>query len=420
MYKVTRLENGLTIATAEMPHMASVSLGIWVGIGSRYEPERISGISHFIEHLLFKGTKKRSAKQISQDVEGIGGYLNAFTSEENTCFYSKARHDCFDELLDVLTDMLLNSTFVPVEIGKERDVIKEELAMYMDQPQQYVHELLNATMWPDQPLGRSITGTEKNLNYIRRKHLVDFQRTNYIAPASLIAAAGRLNHNQVVKAVKRYTKSWPNGKRAQFTPAIENQTKPNIHLFTKKTEQTQLALGVRTCPRHDERRFGLRLLNAILGENMSSRLFQTIREDEGIAYSVYSSNSFFDDTGDLVISAGLDEDNLERTLKIIVREMKKLRAQPVSKSELRRACDYVIGQLELSLENSENQMMWVGEHMLGYGKIFEPDKVKARLGKVTASDIRNAANEFFVPNRLNLALISPMKSANGFEKILAA
>ena len=209
MYQVTRLDNGLTVATAEMPHMASVSLGIWVGIGSRYEAERINGISHFIEHLLFKGTKKRSAKQISQDVEGIGGYLNAFTSEENTCFYSKARHDCFDELLDVLVDMLLNSTFQTVEIGKERDVIKEELAMYLDQPQQYVHELLNALMWPNQPLGRSITGTEKNLDYIRRKHLVDFQHTNYIAPATLVTAAGRLKHEQVVKAINATAKHGP-------------------------------------------------------------------------------------------------------------------------------------------------------------------------------------------------------------------
>jgi predicted Zn-dependent peptidase len=289
----------------------------------------------------------------------------------------------------------------------------------MDQPQQYVHELLNAIMWPNQPLGRSITGTEKNLDYIRRKHLVDFQKNNYIAPATLVAAAGQLKHSHVVKAVKGYTKAWPTGKRAQFTPALETQIKPNIRLFTKKTEQTQVALGIRTCPRHDERRFALRLLNAILGENMSSRLFQTIREDEGIAYSVYSSNSFFEDTGDLVVSAGLDEDNLERTLKIIMREMKKLREQPVPKSELRRACDYVIGQLELSLENSESQMMWVGEHMLGYGKIFNPDMIKARLNKVTISDIRRAAQDFLVSNRLNLALISPMKSANGLTKLLS-
>jgi predicted Zn-dependent peptidase len=418
MYQITRLDNGLTVATANMPHMASVSLGIWVAIGSRYEPERVSGISHFIEHMVFKGTKRRSAKEISQAVEGIGGYLNAFTSEENTCFYSKARHDCFDELLDVLADMLLNSTFDTVEIGKERDVIKEELAMYMDQPQQYVHELLNETMWPDQPLGRSITGTEKNLDYIRRKHLVEFEQTNYIAPATLITAAGRLDHGKIVKSVKRVTKHWPTGKKAEFSPAIERQTKPNIRLFTKKTEQTQIALGLRTCPRHDERRFALRLLNAILGENMSSRLFQTIREDAGIAYSIYSSNSFFDDTGDLVVSAGLDEDNLQRTLKIIVREMKNLRNKPVPKSELRRACDYVTGQLDLSLENTENQMMWVGEHMLGYGKISKANEVKSRLSKVTTADIQQMAQQFFVPNRLNLALVSPLKSSRGLDKLL--
>ena len=168
MYQVTRLENGLTVATAEMPHMASVSLGIWVAVGGRCEPEAVSGISHFIEHLLFKGTRRRSAREISQAVEGIGGYLNAFTSEEHTCFYARARHDRFDELLDVLADMFLHSTFDPAEIAKEREVIKEELAMYLDQPQQYVQELLNATLWPGQPLGRSITGTEKTLDAISR------------------------------------------------------------------------------------------------------------------------------------------------------------------------------------------------------------------------------------------------------------
>src|SRR5580704_14396009 len=178
MYKVTRLENGLTVATAEMPHMASVSLGIWIGVGGRYEPEPLSGVSHFIEHLLFKGTKRRSAREISQAVEGIGGYLNAFTSEEHTCFYSRARHDRFEELFDVLTDMFLHSTFDPAEIAKEREVIKEELAMYLDQPQQYVQELLNATLWPGQPLGRSITGTKKTLDAITRDALLDYQRKN--------------------------------------------------------------------------------------------------------------------------------------------------------------------------------------------------------------------------------------------------
>src|SRR5438034_9186250 len=198
MYHISRLKNGLTIATAEMPQMASVSLGIWVGVGGRYEPAHLNGVSHFIEHMLFKGTKRRSAKEISQAVEGIGGYLNAFTGDESTCFYSKARHDRFGELLDVLADMFLNSTFDPAEIEKERAVIKEELAMYLDQPQHHVQELLNATLWPDQPLGRPLTGTDKTLNAMTRADLVRFQQSNYVTGTTVISAAGNLKHPQVV------------------------------------------------------------------------------------------------------------------------------------------------------------------------------------------------------------------------------
>jgi predicted Zn-dependent peptidase len=419
MYRATRLENGVTVATAEMPHSPSVSLGIWVGVGGRYEPERWSGVSHFIEHLLFKGTKRRSAREISQAVEGIGGYLNAFTSEEHTCFYAKARHDQFGRLLDVLTDMFLHSTFDPVEIDKEREVIKEELAMYMDQPQQYVQELLNATMWPDQPLGRSITGTEKTLDGLAREQLMAYQKQNYVAPAVLLAAGGRITHRQAVAAAAKYARKFARGARPHFTPAISTQTKPALRLLRKKTEQTQITLGLRACSRHDERRFALRLLNAVLGENMSSRLFQTVREEHGLAYSIYSASSFFDDAGDLVIAAGLDTDNTEKTLKLILREMKRLTAQLVPAAELRRARDYLLGQLDLSLENSENQMMWAGEQWLGYGAIGHPDEFKKRLGAVRAGQVRAVARDFFRPERFNLALISPLKSAAGLEKLLA-
>jgi predicted Zn-dependent peptidase len=420
MYKVSRLENGLTVATAEMPHMASVSLGLWVAVGGRFEREQTSGISHFIEHLLFKGTKRRSAKDISQAVEGLGGYLNAFTGEENTCFFSKARHDCFDDLLEVLVDMFLNSVFDPAEIKKEREVIKEELAMYIDQPAQYVQELLNVTMWPGQPLGRCITGTEKTLDAITRLHLVEHLKQNYVAPATLVAAAGRLTHQQVVKAVTNYARRFGNGQRPRFAPAVTAQTSPAVRLCTRKTEQTQVALGIRACSRHDRRRFALRLLNAVLGENMSSRLFQTVREDKGLAYSIYSGNSFFDDVGDLVVSAGLDLGNLEKTMKIVMREMKRLTVEQVPAAELRRACDYVIGQLDLSLENSENQMMWVGENLLGYGKIFSPDQVKKRLSEVQPQDVRVVAQEFFRPDRLNLALVSPLKNSSRLGSLLKA
>jgi predicted Zn-dependent peptidase len=415
MYSVTQLNNGLTIATAELPHMASVSLGFWVGAGSRGEPAAINGVCHFIEHLLFKGTKQRSAKEISQAVEGIGGYLNAFTSEEMTCFHARAGADRFDEVLDVLADMFLQSRFAPVDIGKERAVIKEEVAMYLDQPQHHVQELLNATLWPDQPLGRPITGTNESLDAMQREHLVNYLGDHYVSGSTLIAAAGKVKHRQVVKAVSRYAKSFKAGKRPRFAPARNQQNAPRIRLFTRKTEQTQLALGIRTCSRHDPRRYALRVLNTILGENMSSRLFQVVREDHGLAYSIYSAPSFFDDAGDLVISAGLDTDNLTRTLRLIFRELRRLTETPPGAAELRRARDYIIGQMDLGLESTDNQMNWIGEQWLGYGKILPPGEVKRRVRSVSAGEIRAIARDFFQPDRLNLALVSPLKSAKGLS-----
>ena len=418
MYQITRLENGLTIATAEMPHMASISLGLWTWVGGRYEPPQLNGVSHFIEHLLFKGTQRRSAREISQAVEGIGGYLNAFTGEENTCYYSKARHDRFNELLDVLTDMFLNPTFAPAEVEKERGVIKEEWAMYQDQPQQYVQELLNQTQWPDQPLGRPLTGTEETLDRISRTALTTFHGAHYVAAGTLVAAAGNLSNQNVVERVALIAGRFTQGTRARFVPAFVDQKGPQVRLATKATEQTQIALGARTCSRHDERRFALRLLNTILGENMSSRLFQIVREDHGLAYSIYSSLSFFDDVGDLVVSAGLETENLRRVLALILRELQRLREQLPTAAELRRARDYVLGQIDLSLENTESQMMWLGEQLLGYGRVFPPAEIKQRLAEVTPAQVRAVARDFFRPERLNLALVSPLKSDRGLARLL--
>jgi predicted Zn-dependent peptidase len=418
MYRITKLENGITVATAEMPHMASVSLGLWVGVGSRYEPPEVNGVCHFIEHLLFKGTKKRSAKEISQAVEGVGGYLNAFTSEEMTCFHARAGADRFEELLDVLTDMLLNSRFTPVDIAKERDVIKEEVAMYLDQPQHQVQELLNAALWPEQPLGRPITGTHRSLDAIRREELVGYLRDHYVSGSVAIVAAGNIKLQQIIRSVRRFAPQFRKGARSRFVPAAERQTEPRTVLFTKKTEQTQLALGIRTCSRHDPRRYAVRLLNTILGENMSSRLFQIIREDRGLAYSIYSTPSFFQDTGDLVISAGLDTGNLQKTLQLILRELRRFRDTLTGIAELRRARDYVIGQIDLGLESTDNQMTWIGEQYLGYGKIIHPEEIKRRLLNVSAAEIRSAARDFFRPERLNLALVSPLKSARHLKRLL--
>jgi predicted Zn-dependent peptidase len=419
MHRLSHHSSGLTLATAEMPHMSSVSLGIWVGVGGRYEPAHLCGVSHFIEHMLFKGTKRRSARDISQDVEGIGGYLNAFTTEENTCFYTKASGDRLGHLWDVLADMFLNSTFDPAELEKERNVIKEEYAMYLDQPHHHVQELLNETLWPDQPLGRPLTGTPETLNRLSRTEMVNYMRQNYVTKTTLIAAAGNLTHRKLTQLLDKVARKFPQANRRSFQPVSVEQKSPRLRLHTKEVEQTQLAMAIRTCSRHDERRYALRLLNVMLGENMSSRLFQTIREDNGLAYSICSSLSVFDDVGILNISAGLDTDKLEKTLKLIMSELAVLTNQLPSVGELRRARDYIFGQLDLSLENTENQMTWLGEQYLGYGKIVSPDEVKRNLAEISPRDIRNVAREFFRPERICLALVSPLKQANALEPVLS-
>jgi predicted Zn-dependent peptidase len=418
VYHLTRLPDGPTIATAEMPHMASVAVGLWVGVGGRYEPADHSGVAHFIEHLLFKGTERRSAKQISESVEGIGGYINAFTTEEVTCFHARAHYKRFSELLDVLCDMFLASRFSPADISRERGVIKEEIAMYRDQPQQLVHELLHESLWPNQPLGRPLTGTEESLDRVRRPEMLAFFKANYVASNTLLVVAGPRSHREVCREFNRYVRKFRQARKPTFVPASNEQLAPIVHLHPKKTEQAQLALGIRACSRHDERRHALRVLNAILGESMSSRLFQLLREEKGLAYSVYSSWAFMEDTGALTVSAGLDTDDVEKALRLTLREMRRIAEDPPGSAELRRARDYLIGQMELSLEGTEAQMNWVGETLLGYGKIVPPAQTRDRLAAVTASEVRAAARDFFRPERLTLALVSPLEKGDTLQKLM--
>lgn len=415
---ITRLGNGLTIATVEMPYMTSVSVGIWIGVGSRHEGASMNGVSHLIEHMLFKGTGRRSARAISQAVEGAGGYMNAFTSEEMTCVHARACHEHFTDVLDVLMDMFLHSRFAPEDLNKERDVIKEEMAMYLDEPQHRVQELLNATLWPDQPLGRPITGTNRSLDGLTRDAVLSYLREHYTSNAVLLVVAGRVRHARVLEAVSRYADSFTVGPTVPFLPAVSSQEKPRISLHRKKGEQTQLALGFRAFSRRDPRRHALRLLSIILGENMSSRLFQLVREDRGLAYSIYSAPSFFSDAGDFVISAGLDADKLARTLKLILNELSRLRNKGPSPGELRRAVDYVIGQVSLSLEGTESQMNWLGEQLLGYGRLVPISQIKRRLASVTSAEIRLVAREVFQPRNLNLALVSPLNGTESLYRLI--
>jgi predicted Zn-dependent peptidase len=271
-----------------------------------------------------------------------------------------------------------------------------------------VQDLLNETLWPDQPLGRPLTGTEKTLGALRREDLIRFKEQNYVTRGTLIAVAGNIDHETARKAASKFGKKFSKANRRGFEPAVCQQDAPRLRLHKKETEQTQLALALRTCSRHDERRFALRLLNVMLGENMSSRLFQVVREDNGLAYSICSSLGFFDDVGTLTISAGVETERLEKALKLIMGELALFIRQSPSAAELRRARDYIFGQLDLSLENTENQMTWLGEHYLGYGKIISPEEVKTQLAEVTPGQIRAVARDFFAPDRLGLALVSPI------------
>jgi predicted Zn-dependent peptidase len=251
-----------------------------------------------------------------------------------------------------------------------------------------------------------------------RPQIVSFQHAHYVTGSTVVTAAGRLHHEKVLKAVTRVARQFTHGRRPPYIPAVVQQSSPQVRLFTKATEQTQVALGIRACSRHDERRFALRLLNTILGENMSSRLFQIIREDRGLAYSIHSSLSHFDDVGTLTICAGLETEQLPRVLKLVLVELKRLADHPPTLAELRRARDYLLGQIDLSLESTENQMMWLGEQILGYGKIISPSEIKQSLLEVKAGQIRSLAREFFRPERFSLALVSPLKSEAGLLKLL--
>lgn len=421
MYQFSKLDNGLRLATYSMPHMKSVSVGFWIGVGGRHEAEAVSGISHFIEHLLFKGTPTRSPHQISQEIEGVGGYINAYTSEEHTCYYTRATAKHLPVLIDVLSDMFLHSTFPEEEVDKERQVIKEELAMYQDQPSHYVQDLLNETIWPRHPLGRNLVGDLRSLDHISRKELIRFKNRNYNAKTTVIAAAGNIDHNEFVRLLRPRLTSLRTGAEKSYkrAPAIRKRGQPYTTFKKRDCEQANLTLGYRSGSRHDSERYALRVLNTILGENMSSRLFQRIREDRGLAYSVYSSTNFYQDAGFLSISLGLDERRIDETLRLINLELQDLKFATVSKEELSRAKDYLVGQLEISMEGTENQMNWLGEGILFFDKPPSPKKAIQAVKNTTADDIRSLAKTIFHPSRAAAALIANAGSQKRLEKALS-
>lgn len=405
--KTTKLPNGVRVATSSIDYVQSVSLGIWVGTGARFESDEMAGVSHFIEHLLFKGTKKRSPLDISQEIEGRGGYLNAFTQEESTCYYSRVPYDQLWRALDVLSDMYLNSRFEKCEVEREKGVILEEIMMYRDQPHHLCQENLTDALWNGHPLGRPVVGTPETIQPMSRKSVVDYRCSKYVPSNTVFAFAGKVDHDACVERVAGLLGRLKSRRRPSARSATPRTSQKGMVVRVGELEQAHVALGVRLFGRLDDRRYALRVMSAILGENMSSRLFQVVREKHGLAYSIHSSCHLFRDTGALTITAGLDRRNYVKAMKLIARELSRLKSRRIGAGELKRAKEYLIGQVRLGLESTTSNMMWLGDHTLSYGRLIPPEETIDVVSRITADDVFSLANTVLKPRRISLSIVSP-------------
>lgn len=416
-FRSASLPNGLRIVSTPTPRMGSVAIGVWINVGGRHESAPLSGASHFIEHLLFKGTRRRSARMIAQLIEGRGGYLNAFTQEESTCFYARVMEIRAWEALDVLADMYLAPRFAPADIKRERDVVIEEIRMYQDQPQNVVEEMLGELVWPGHPLGRALVGTPETVRAMKVEAIKDFKAANYVPARTVIAVAGMADHARLVERVARY---W--GRCSTREPGAPEAVMPrNDHtrfaVRAQKVEQVHLAAGIRLFGRHDRRRYALKLLSVILGENMSSRLFQEVREKRGLAYAINSAAHLFEDTGMLAITAGLDRRQVVEAMEIIMSEVARMKRTVVSRRELQQAQEYAVGQLLLGLESASSQMQWLGETIVAYARWISPSEVIRHIMAITPEEIRRVADDVLIERNTCLAIVAP-KLPRGSESAL--
>lgn len=407
-YACTTLTNGTQVVTATLPRRDSVAIGLWVRAGGRYEPARIAGIFHFLEHLLFKGTRRRTCQEIKTAIEGVGGSMNGFTSEEYTCYLAKLPVQYFAAALDVLADMVFRATLAPADIRKERPVIVEEIRMYYDQPAHHVHDLFNELLWPRQPLGMPLAGTPQTVGRIRRSDLTGYQRRFYTPPNVVVAVAGSVSAAQVIRQIHQSFPTTGGRRAAPFPKATRATRGPRAKFMMKETEQAHLCLGTHALPRLHVDRFALDLLHIVLGANMSSRLFQAVREDRGLAYDVGTHIKRYRDTGAFVVHAGCDRDKVVKVVQVILRELGRITRQRVGLDEFHRAKDYYTGQLLMGLEDTMEHMLWIGEHALTTGHLAHRRHVLDAIRRVTPTDVQRVARRFFLTDELRLALIGKL------------
>ncbi len=395
-------------------------ISIFVGAGSRYEPAEQAGISHFVEHLLFKGTKQRATtKEISEAIEGIGGVLNGGTDKELSVYWTKVARPHFSIGLDVLADMIRDSKFDPVEVEKERQVVIEEINMSMDSPQQRVHMLIDEVIWPDQALGREVAGNKEIVSTFTTQGLRDYWGCQYIPGNTVVSVAGDISHDEAVAYISNIFDDWAGDTPAAWIPARDDQDEPRVLTEFRETEQAHLCLALRGVSNSDPDRFAFDLLNIVLGEGMSSRLFLELRERRGLAYDVHSYGSHFFDSGSLTIYAGVEPKNIEAAVGVILDELSRFKAEDVPESELVKVKEMGKGRLLLRMEDTRNVSGWIGSQELLTGEIKTVDEVVSIVDAITRDDIRRVAQRLFYSDGLSLAIVGPVSDDGRLKKLLA-
>ncbi|ABZ84858.1 peptidase, m16 family [Heliomicrobium modesticaldum Ice1] len=416
MVHKTVLPNGVRVVMEPISHVRSVALGIWVATGSRDEEPALTGVSHFIEHMLFKGTDKRTAKDLAEVLEAVGGQLNAFTSKEYTCYHAKVLDDHFDLALDVLADMFFHSRFEWEDIERERRVILEEIKMYEDSPDELVHDLLADAMWPFSPLGRSILGTVESIQAMQREGLLSHFQSEYSADRTVIAIAGSIDPDKALEKVKAYF-SVMDASKQTYRRSRPDLLHKSVFLH-KDVEQVQICLGTQGLPQEHRDIYAMHVLNNVIGGGTSSRLFQEIRENRGLAYSVYSFHSAFSDSGMFGLYAGTSPDFAEEVLEISLREMARIREEGICPEELRRTQEQIKGSLYLGLESVNSRMTRLGKSEICYNRFVSPEEVIDRVYAVTLDDVTKVARDLWTPEQCALAVVGAKPLAVELSEML--
>ena len=404
----TVLRNGIRVVTESLPYVESVAVGIWVEVGSRDEAIDERGLCHFIEHTVFKGTERRSALEIVKEIEAVGGSINAFTSKEYTCFHAKVLKGDLPLALDVLSDLLSRPLFDPEEVEREKMVVLQEIKLTEDTPEEHIHDLFNRSFWGDHPLGVPIAGEEGTVKAFSRDKVLDFFARHYRAPRMVVAAAGNLRHEEVVEVVEACLGHLPEGG-GELQRRSPERVEGGLKVFEKELEQVHLCLGVRAPSHTDPRRFPVMVLNTLLGGNMSSRLFQEVREKRGLTYSIYSFFNTYADAGVLGVYAGTTPEELPEVLELISKELKGLREGRLSEGEVAVAKEYLKGGMVLSLENPEGRMARLAKNEIYFGRYIPPKETLREIDGVSLEKILEVGEEFLDGSRPCLVMLGEVQ-----------